>query len=432
MSILENLQVGKKIPVHEDYKDMVRKIEFWRESVEVSDDYWDTPDVNGNKALKPFTCEQAEDYKFRLQISTPKNYAGSILTKYLSTAFKEKPIRPDIEFYKNVDLLGSSMQDFMENAMKYALTDGVSYVIPDSTSQDNSLTELQKNIIGVRPFLRLIEAEYAVNWSDYLGHLQEILIEMEDIENNTFYVYYDNQYTARIEVNDKGIVTFISEFIPHGYDRIPVVRILPIDTDESFISSAANMQLSVNNLTSLERIEIYKATFTRYFLKGVRLNQDENGNPIPITFGTDRMITTESENASITPLGALPEQAESIRKSIESETNSLFQQYHLSASQIKDMSQAPSGWSLQISRQDFNSICGKIVKTAEKAETEIAILFNQSESLNLESIVYPRSFIEPSEDEDLQRLRDILSLDLDDSIKQIAKDRYINRYLKKS
>lgn len=430
MSILDNLQVGKKIPVHEDYKQFLVKQEFWSEAVEVSEDYWQTKDPNGNKPLKKFTCEDKADYDWRKEISIPKNYCGSILNKYLSTSFKEKVIREESDFIKNVDLLGSDMTQFMELASKLSLIDGVSYILPDSTAQDTSLTEAQKQILGVRPFLRLIEAEDVPNWSDYLGHLMEILIKLEDSEGAEYYMYYNNEVYCRVDVNEHDNIIAVSEPVAHGFDRIPVVRVLPFDTEESFIAAGALMQLSINNLNSLEKVELYKSTFTRYFIKGVRLDQDEDGNPIPIQWGNNRMIHTESENADIKPLAADVSQADSIRKSIEEERSALFNQYHLTATQVQDATQTPSGYALQISKADFNSICNQIVKSVEKAENEIVLLFSQVENVGLNLVEYPRNFIQPNEQEDIQKLRDILALDLDEASKQIARKRFTDKYLK--
>jgi len=206
MSLFELITPNKKIPKHEDYNKNVRKSEFWEEAIEVSDEYWDVPDACNNDALKRFTCESLEDYHWRQKISSPKNFMGSILNKYLSTAFKEKALRSDLEFFKNVDLLGSSMSEFMEMAAKYALIDGVSYIMPDSTAQDSNLSEAQKSALGIRAFLRFIECSNVVNWIDYLGHLQEAIVRFEDPSGQEYYMYYDTQYYARIDVDKKDIV----------------------------------------------------------------------------------------------------------------------------------------------------------------------------------------------------------------------------------
>jgi hypothetical protein len=429
--LFDQLVVGKRIPYHKKWKENKEKAEFYEESVEVSNNYWNVPDANGNAALKRFTCESLADYKWRKQTTTPKNYNGSILNKYISTSFKEQPIREENDFYSNVDLLGSTMDDFIKYAVKKALIEGVSYILPDSTAADTSISEAQKRILGIRPFLRFIDSDEAINWVDYLGHLQEIIIELEDANDECYYLYYDNTNYARIDVDSNDNIVAISELVQHGYEEIPVVRILPFDTEESFVASGANMQLSINNLSSLEKVEIYKATFTRYFASGFPVDVDSDGQPVPIDWGTGRVIHTPAPEGKFQVIGADVSQADSIRKSIAEETSSLFQQYHLTATQILDATQTPSGYALIVSRADFNSICSQIVKSAEAAELKIINLLNDVESLGLSFVPYPKNFIEPNEAEDILKLRDLLALDLPEEAKTIAKERFIKKYLSK-
>lgn len=426
--LIDSLIVGKKLLFHSDYKQMCRSIEFWEEAVEVSSDYWNVKDPQGEQSLKPFTCEDKSDFKWRKSVSTPKNYMGSILTKYVSTSFKNKPVRSDNEFFNNVDMLGSSMGEFMEYAAKQALIQGVSYIVPDSTATDSSLSELQKSIMGIRPFLRLVEAKDAINWIDYLGHLQEIIIRFEDINDQEYYIYYNNEVMMRIDVNDNQTIVAISPAVSHGFKKIPVVRMMPFDTEESFVASGANMQLSINNLSSLEKVEIYKSTFTRYFAKGFPLNRDEEGNPLPMSWGNERIIHAESPDGDMKPLGADVGQADSIRKSMSDETQSLFQQYHLSASQIQEGTAIPSGYSLVISRADFNSVCNSIVKETERAENEMIALLATAEGLVADPTVYSREFIEPDKQEAITNLRETLALDIPQDIKDQEIDGFRTKF----
>jgi hypothetical protein len=430
MSIFEQIQLNKKVPKHESYDDNVIKNEFTEEATEVSSDYWDTPPLNQKEALTRFVCESKEDQKFRREITTPKNYCGSILNKYLSTCFKEKPVRKENDFYNNVDTLGSDISSFMEMASKASLIDGVSYILPDSTSTDPNLSEAQKKVLGVKPFLRFISCRRVINYSDYLGHLMEALIEFEDEAGECYFIYYDTVNYARIDVDKKNVVVAIGSLEPHNYSTIPVTRVMPFDTEESFLASGAALQLSVNNLTSLERVELYKSTFSRFFLSGIQLASDPDGNPLPVSWGNDRIMTAPNADAKITPLGADVGQAQSIRTSIENEVNNLYKTYHLSATSVGEVTQVPSGISLIISRADFNSICTSIVKSVQQAEAKLVMLLNETEGLNLEPAVYSFNFIEPDKSEDIMNLRDILSLDLDESAKNIAKQQFVEKYLK--
>lgn len=431
MSIFSTVVLNKKIPTHPDYVQNVKDGEFFEEATEVSSDYFEVPDTKGNDALRRFTCEDSSDYLFRKNIANPKNFCGGILNKYLNTSFKEKPVRNDNEFYKNVDTLGSTMDELMQQAAKEALVYGVSYLLPDSNSNEENLSQAQQRLMGVRPFIRLIQCNRVVNWNDIQSHLSEALVEFESEEGNIYFIYYDTVNYARIDVNDKFVVTAIGDLIPHNYSSIPLVRVLPFDTDESFIAAGANLQLNIANLDSLLSVEIYKATFSKYFASGISLPTDAEGNTVPLTWGVNRIMVSPAADSKMTVIGADTAQADSIRKSIQDEITSLYKMYHLSASSIGEITEVPSGISLIISREDFNAACNSIVKAVEQAEAQLVILLNESENLGLENVIYPREFIQPDQSEDLAKLRDILSIDLPEEAKAIAKQKFIEKYLQK-
>jgi hypothetical protein len=425
MSLLEEIKLGKPIPTNEDYKKNLQKMEFWDESVEVDEDYYETLDPNGNAVLKKFVCEEKEDFKFRKSVSSPRNYMQGILGKYISTIFKYSPEREEAEFYTNVDLLGSTMDEFMSHKTYEAAVYGASYMMPDTTVTDPNLSEAQKRQIGARPFIRSIETENVVNWVDYLGHLQEVIVVFDGPDGNQFAVYYDNENMLRVELDAKGRVSQMGEVVPHGYSFMPVVRILPINTEESFVAPGSLTQMTINNLLSLEKTELFSSTFTRYFLKGVRVDQDDDQTK-KIIWGNNRLISTDSTDAAITPLGADVAQAQSIRDSIKQEEEALYKQYHLSATQVGDATQTPSGFALVVSKAEFNSICLQFVKAIERAETQLVALLNESESMNLTPAVYSKNFLEMSKQEKILEMRDVISL----PIPKLIKDKEIKSFAK--
>jgi hypothetical protein len=419
--LYEEIALGKPLPLHEDYKQLQDKCEFWEESVEVDEEYYDTLDPNGNPILKKFTCEEAEDFKFRKSICSPRNYMIGILNKYQSTVFKNAAQRDDNEFYNNVDLLGSSMNEFMKMKLQEANIYGASYMMPDSTASNPSLSEAQKRQMGVRPFIRSIDGENVLNWSDYLGHLQEVIVLFED-DNGSFAMYYNNEFQARIQLDEKDKVVEIGPLEVHNYPFIPVVRLMPFDTDESFVAAGSLTQMTINNLLTLEKTEIFGSTFTRYFGAGIRTNSEETNSKV--TWGNNRLIVSESADATITPLGADPAQAQSIRDSIEAERQALFGQYHLSATQVNDTTQTPSGYALIVSKEDFNSICTTMANACERAENNLIALLNDTEALGLQDVVYSREFIIVSKAESILQLRDILSLSIPEDMKALEIEKF--------
>jgi hypothetical protein len=423
------IKLSKPLPKLPEYDELCSKINFWKESVEVDEDYWDVETPNGTKCLLKFPCESDKDYRFRKDISSPKGIVNGILEKYMSTAFKAAfPERSENDFYKDVDLLGSSVNDFIKDNCQDAAIQGCQHILVDTTSTDDSLSVAQKKIIGSRAFLRNIDNENVINYVDYRNHLMEIIVILEDASGKQFGMYFNTTDKARIELDKKLNVESIGDLVPHNFSSIPVVRILPFQTDESFLANACLTQRSINQKMSLENLEIYKSTYTKYFGKGLPEMRDEQGNVIPIEWGNSTLLTTSSENADIKVLGAEPGQALSIRNSYMEELKGLYLQYHLQATSMNEITAIPSGLALQVAKFDFNSICTRFVKTCETAENSLAVLLNDLDSLGLEPVKYNYSFLEETQEDALLKLRDLLAIALPQEVKDAAIREFSKKY----
>jgi hypothetical protein len=279
------------------------------------------------------------------------------------------------------------MNDYIKDNCEDAAIQGCQHILVDTTSTDDSLSVAQKKIIGSRAFLRNIDNENVINYVDYRNHLMEIIVILEDASGKQFGMYFNTTDKARIELDKKLNVESIGELVPHNFSSIPVVRILPFQTDEAFLSNACLVQRSINQKMSLENLEIFKSTYTKYFLKGIP-KLDHEGNPVNLEWSNSTLLTVDSENAELTTLGADPAQALSIRNSYMEELKGLYLQYHLQATSMNEVTAIPSGLALQVAKADFNSICTRFVKTCETAENALAVLLNDLDNLNLEPVKY--------------------------------------------
>jgi hypothetical protein len=304
---------------------------------------------------------------------------------------------------------------------------GASYFMPDNISSDQSLTVAQKRILGNRVFVRHIENSQIVHWMDLYGNLMEVLITFEDALGNPFAMYYDSENMARIELDKKGNVTLIGDLEPHGYSKIPICRMLPWDLDSSFVSSGCDLQKSIINMISLQRVELYRMVYSRIFGSGIPAITDENGKKIDLVWDQDTILTVDNPDAKMTVLGGDVNQGKAIIESFQEEIEHLYKSYHISSTAMQD-GQVPSGYSLVISREDFNSICQTFVKTCENAENYLISLLNESENLNLEPTKYSYMFIEKNYQEDLMNLRDILALNLPQVVKNASISAFSKKY----
>jgi hypothetical protein len=351
----------------------------------------------------------------------------SIIEKYISICFKNEAERVQNDFYENVDLIGSDMQTFMKHMTNVSAIEGASYMMPDSIGNDESLNVAQKRVLGDRTFIRYLTNEQISDWVDIYGNLMEVLVTFEDALGNYFAMYYDSESKARIEMDKKGNVTSIGELVPHGYSQIPVVRMLPFDLEESFASNGCELQKSINNQISLQRVELFKMVYSRLFGSGIDEMKDQNGNVIPLTWGQDTLLCVSNPQADMKVLGADVNQGKTIIESFQEEIEHLYKQYHISAQSIQN-GQVPSGYSLVISREDFNNVAKKFVKCAETAENIIVKLIEETENLGLEPAKYSYVFIENDYQQDLMNLRDILALNISEEVKEIAQKNFALKY----
>ena len=419
--IYEKIQLHKQLPKNALYDSLIEKIIFWNDSIDIKASEYN------EKYIQQFTCESSRDLKYRKSITAPRRIMQSIIEKYISICFKNEAERVQNDFYENVDLIGSDMQTFMKHMTNVSAIEGASYMMPDSIGNDESLNVAQKRVLGDRTFIRYLTNEQISDWVDIYGNLMEVLVTFEDALGNYFAMYYDSESKARIEMDKKGNVTSIGELVPHGYSQIPVVRMLPFDLEESFASNGCELQKSINNQISLQRVELFKMVYSRLFGSGIDEMKDQNGNVIPLTWGQDTLLCVSNPQADMKVLVADVNQGKTIIESFQEEIEHLYKQYHISAQSIQN-GQVPSGYSLVISREDFNNVAKKFVKCAETAENIIVKLIEETENLGLEPAKYSYVFIENDYQQDLMNLRDILALNISEEVKEIAQKNFALKY----
>jgi hypothetical protein len=421
MSIYDSIKLNKSLPLHEDYSELMENIEYWNDSIDIAQKEYN------EKYIFQGPCEHKRDWKYRQKITSPRRIMQSILEKYMSNCFKNPAERTQSDFFDNVDMLGTSMRDFMKFETNISAICGASYFMPDNISSDQSLTVAQKRILGNRVFVRHIENSQVVNWKDIYGNLMEVLITFEDALGTPFALYYDSENMSRIELDKKGNVVGIGELVSHGYSRIPIIRMLPWDLDNSFVSNGCDLQKSINNILSLHRVELFRCVYTKLFGKGIAdMYEDDGKTLIPIEWGPNQLLTNPSPDADIKTIGSDVNQGKTILESFQEEIEHLYKQYHISSTAIQS-GQVPSGYSLIISREDFNNTAKVFVKCAETAENTLIMLLNESENLGLAPTEYSYSFIENNYQEEILELRDLLAL----NVPQIIKNEAVKAFSKK-
>jgi len=220
------------------------------------------------------------------------------------------------------------------------------------------------------------------------------------------------------------MVKEVSEPYSHGYASIPLVEIQPFDVPQSQLP--ADSQRNIVNILSLLQQEITDHTFTKHILSGVRIPQDEDGTKQKISYGSKRMIVLEDSGAKLDTIGSDVSQADSLRKQIELEETNLYYASGFGRPNVEPT--ALSGTSRLIAMEDFFINCDALKNAIEVAENKILAIIGSKENGEVTETAYISKYVADDAGEDLQKLRDLISLPLPNTFKQLAIRDYVNKF----
>lgn len=431
MSLLDNVIVGRPIKFSDDYHEDLKKYNFWSDSYAADASYAYGRDSRGNPNIERFSCEEQSDYEDRKKRVTVRSHITNVINKYNASVFANGVNRPfDNEIYKmfiqNVDGYGTTADDFFKSLLLEAQIFGESYYFIDTTAtEENTVSAARAS--GVMPRLVKIPIENIIEEEDYNEKLTEILFLTETQDDGYVAIYFNATERAVIPVEKRGEDYIAKEYelVPHGYSSIPVAKCEPTLWTDSQVAPLAESLKKIINYLSLKDTEIYDSTFTRFIIGGIRQTGDqESGAGQPITWGARRILIVDDPAIKVERIGADVSQSDSIAKAIADEEQNLYRAAALSAPDPFKTGDAESGVAKIISRSDFEMIANALKQAIESAE-------NYGCNLAMESVgvtdYVPVTYEDPEivdESEDLQRLRDILSL----NVPKIIKDKMIKRF----
>lgn len=420
-SILNDIEVGKKIPFNDDYKDLQKKIEYNDMSVEQEKEEY------LKEVIVKFQCEERNEYSERLKITPIRNYVRPIVDKMVGSIYQEYPVRPfevaNEELSRDANAMGKSFNELMQYLLKDGLIEGVAYAMPDTTNTSPGyISVAQQKLLGVRSFIRYIESENVINWTEIEDSLLEVVVLFER-EEGIFARYYNNTDFVEIELNDKLIVQAIGELTQHGYEYLPVQRLVPSSNLEvSFAAPLCDIQAEIHNLNSLLATEIAENVYTRWVITNARIPDNEDGSQ-KMTFGVKR-ITVLDGDAKLQSMGSDTAQATTIQTAIKDAESALLKASGLSSSTYNESGVPVSGISRMIMREGWITLCSQIKNRMEQFENSLIYLLTSANGQTYEPSVYSDDFITPSKSEAILQMRDVLAL----NVPKVLKDKEISEF----
>lgn len=429
MSLIEDIQILKKLPFSDDYESEKAEAEFLELSYEANGSEYTRGTCPEGKIVVKLPCEEYTDYESRVQLTPTRSYVSSIISKYNASIFRNEPSRSTENatydlLYKDADGYGNSLNKVMKEALKKSQIDGSCYLLADSSASDTEiLTIAQQSALGVRPYIRIVPKDSVINYTEVEEKLLEAIILLEDAEGNEFARYMNDEVFVDITLGRDYMVTEISEPYSHNYPGIPLVEIEPFEVAQS--KPISYSQRTIVNLLSLLNQEMTDHVFSKFLLSGVRLPEEDNNAP-RITYGSKRMIVLEDQGANLQVIGADHGAAESLRNQIKLEEDNLYYSAGFGNQNVEPTNM--SGFALSILKDDFFINCNDLKTAIENAENSIMELIASKEGFDYIPVIYSNRFIADDGGTALASLRDLLALPLPQTFKNLAIKDYIEKF----
>lgn len=373
--MLESLRPGQPLPFHPEYGAWRKKWDFWSISYEGGPAYKSAVDSTGQPTFIEHELESPDGIKRRKRMATYRNYCRPICQKYNSFIFgysirRDSKMKPWVDWCADCDTFGTSLQEFMKSCSLQAEILGRYLILIDTTKIADLQTVAQSAAAGNAVFVAPVSPHRLVNWvcdPRDPTQLSEALVLFPAERCARF---YSRDMIVRIDLkaDQENVVQAINMPETHLYGRVPLVVMTALPQGQSLISDISELNLSLFNLDSILREELYKQTFTQFFAAG--LNADDLKSA---TIGGRKLVCHTNKDIRIDRLTGDVSQAESIRTSMREDVGEI---YRLAGLQTPDVVQnTESGRALKIRWNEVSLIASSIADRAEKAENEVAALW---------------------------------------------------------
>lgn len=418
-----SIQIGKPVPVCEGYHQAVQARKFWQGSYEAGYMYRVLTDAMRDPVLHMFSAsENSTDYNLRVKRAVVRPYVASIVDRYVSFCFRQKPARPSnaplwyTDFLDDADGDGYSFTNTLRDLTAEALIDRCSYLWLDTLDDGNK----------VRPIVHVIDADQ-VTWTRYVRRsVAEALLMAQDDEGQEclYHLTETNVTIYRIEPEKVAgqtswyTVTAMIDQFDHTFGRCPL---LECDPAIRFTEHVAESQKHIFNLSSSLDQALVETVYNQFVITGVD-NPDK------------KEIYTSNSNVMTLPKGAdakyvapPPETIEQIQSVIESEHKAIMQYAGVGQQEANN---GESGLARSFRFDELNTRLVNILSTIEQVENQaIMALAAGIGETEPGKVQYPVDLQTPDFDKDLDSVLKVLASTMPKIIKQAKVEELASTHL---
>ncbi len=287
-----------------------------------------------------------------------------------------------------------------------AQTLGRYYVHVESSKSEHQKTLGQRG--DAQLYLIKIPPQSLVNWEEDNGILTEVIIGYP----NDTYVYYTADFTQRFYVDKSNTITTIDEAMPNTVGLLPIIK-FSLDGNDSQICDIAELNKIVFNLDSLLMEELFKNTFTQFFITGV--TPDDLGS---VVLQGRKFITIKKPSVTVDPVSGDASQADSIRTTIDGYTKEIYRCAGLHQPDV--IQNTESGRALKLRMNEVQQIAAKIADNMEASENRLLEYWSKAMGVSIEMSDYPEDFQTEDLITELGMTLDILDSQLPNVVKKMA------------
>ena len=382
------------------------------------DAYYGTGMFSSGGALPKHPREDPKNYAFRQSLAYYLNHTAPILNACVDPIFKDEISRnykdgsAELEvFMKNVDRLGTTLQEFMRFNATQSKLYGVMYVLVDNVSE---IGETMADVVSKRqlPYLYAIEPKNVYDWlvSD-IGELERFSYKTTVFNDKEEPVIQNHTWTkTNWIVRDADGKTIVSG--DHNLGRVPVVQwfgrsskktdILP---PPEFLSIAKTNKQIYHQCSLLTQI-LNMQTFSTLTLP------DNGQGAADITLGTNNVLLYPAESAH-SPGFIAPDRgpAEILMSSIKTLTDDMYRLSGINS--VIGVQEAKSGVAKQWDFERTNQRLADFSVQCEGAEKDIIELFELWTGSSVDyKCDYPRNFKINDVSDTIAQSQAVLDLDL--------------------